>query len=405
MPTQKKLSKFLATTHKQLQCQKRAGLITDYMEDGLRRGRPTSPCPPPVVAAAAAASIASTKRKRGTNTNCSKYAPPGRKKKNNRSSTYTMWLIQANAEYLTAAAQRVIDGVETVKQAIDRSETELGAPSLSDRQIRRKIKEVKEGSDKTKSKVDGRCEKSLLLVDEVSFLQETIVERDTANNGMTRKEIITCIQFLCGCQFKAAENHYDYLIRTNKLPNLKGGGKTVIAQNTTTARSQIRVESQLRWHYMIDAVWTAVKKFNCLPPGDQRRPFQDVMEYFWLNLDETCIRCDDNGIRVVGARGRITSKRGADSKVSITILRVGSAAGIDGPIIFLVEGKSIDIKPLKDLPKNFGCPIGSCVLPTPTAYMTDDAWKEVVPHLIEGIRAMEGIKDYPEFKCMLTFDG
>ena len=246
----------------------------------------------------------------------------------------------------------------------------------------------------------------MLSEDEIRYFEETAVQRDNANNGMTRKEMISFIQLFIGRDYKKAENHFDYLIPSKKLSRLKGDGKAMKAQNTNTARSQIRVASQLRWHCMIDAIWSAVKQYNQLPADDVRRPFEDVMEYFWLNLDKTCIRCEDGELRVLGAKDRkVTSVRNSDSKFSITILRVGSTAGVDGPIIFLVEGKSIKSNCLKDLPRFFNYPHGSCVIPTPTAYMTDEAWEKNIPRLIKGISEIKWIKNCLEFKVMLTFDG
>jgi hypothetical protein len=45
------------------------------------------------------------------------------------------------------------------------------------------------------------------------------------------------------------------------------------------------------------------------------------------------------------------------------------------------------------------------VIMTPNAYMTDEAWKEVVPHLCKGIRSMKGIRDHPNFWVVLSLDG
>ena len=37
--------------------------------------------------------------------------------------------------------------------------------------------------------------------------------------------------------------------------------------------------------------------------------------------------------------------------------------------------------------------------------MTNEAWKELLPALIKGIRQMPVIRDYPQFKCMVSMDG
>ena len=47
---------------------------------------------------------------------------------------------------------------------------------------------------------------------------------------------------------KTAENHYDFLIRANKLPKLKRGGQFVSAQTTTTNRTAITTVKLLCTH-------------------------------------------------------------------------------------------------------------------------------------------------------------
>ena len=47
---------------------------------------------------------------------------------------------------------------------------------------------------------------------------------------------------------KKAENHYDFFIRANKLPQLKRGGRVVSAQATTTNLTAITTAKLLRTH-------------------------------------------------------------------------------------------------------------------------------------------------------------
>ncbi len=54
---------------------------------------------------------------------------------------------------------------------------------------------------------------------------------DKNNNGMTRKEVVTLILDWTGCgSYKTAENHFEYLVRNGKMPELKKGGRVVMAQ-------------------------------------------------------------------------------------------------------------------------------------------------------------------------------
>ena len=65
---------------------------------------------------------------------------------------------------------------------------------------------------------------------------------------MSRKEMISFISELEGTNMKTAENHYDFLIRANKLPQLKRGGRVVSAQATTTNLTAITTAKLLRTH-------------------------------------------------------------------------------------------------------------------------------------------------------------
>ena len=55
--------------------------------------------------------------------------------------------------------------------------------------------------------------KLLLQEDELKILITAIVNRNLANNGMSRKKIIQWISVISGCgSYKKCENHWDYLI-------------------------------------------------------------------------------------------------------------------------------------------------------------------------------------------------
>jgi hypothetical protein len=381
----------LPRTRKDAQGQKKRGLITGWMNSNISKGRPPKTAEP-------------EKAPKEGGGGQDVQVPKSR-------GSYTNWDDPENAAHLRAAALAAVHekGV-SINDVLERFNlTEIhGKPQISRQQIDRKILELKKDEQSNNSIITKKKPNGLISDDEVKFLEEAIVKRDLANNGMDRKEVITYIQNLTGCDFKTAENHFHHLQRSNKFPRLKRGGRVVVAQKTTTKRSQIRTESQLRWHSIIESVWGEVKRYNNsnYDVMSDKKPFTAIMPYFWLNFDETCIVASDGNVSVLsGKETKTTSRIMSDSRLSITILRVGSAAGCDGPLIFLVEGKSVHYKALKDIVQTFGCPPGSCVIPTPSAYMTDDAWEEVLPHLIEGIRQMPVIRDYPEFKCMVTFDG
>ena len=106
----------------------------------------------------------------------------------------------------------------------------------------------------------GNCfplqKNALLSNQDRDVLQDIICRRDQTNEGVSRKEAIGIISDIAQAKsHKQAANHLDYLIRTEKLTNLKRNGRIVTAQATTTERSQINVAQQLHWHYHIDSEW------------------------------------------------------------------------------------------------------------------------------------------------------
>ena len=127
------------------------------------------------------------------------------------------------------AAQLVVTDKLKPCDAVSRYLTNLGLPVIDRRVLERAITKLE---DEQAEKLQATATKSKgLLLDTTNkdFLQQTIISRNEANNGMTRNEIFAFIQMLVGCDRKSAENHYDYLTRNKKLPKLKRQGRTVIA--------------------------------------------------------------------------------------------------------------------------------------------------------------------------------
>eukprot|EP00957_Ditylum_brightwellii_P207015 15351070-Ditylum_brightwellii.AAC.1 len=72
------------------------------------------------------------------------------------------------------------------------------------------------------------------------------------------------------------------------------------------------------------------------------------------------------------------------------MLRTGCVAGLSEPTIFLAKGKNMTCRSFRNyhLSTVYGLPAGSCVIVTPSGYMDDAAWKEVVAILVPTIRKM-----------------
>ena len=116
----------------------------------------------------------------------------------------------------------------------------------------------------------------------------------------------------------------------------------------------------------------------------------------YINLprgrDESSYLASDGVVNVIGGRGKKKHKKNmADCRESITVVRVGSSSGVDGPRVYLAKGKEIELNSFKDFTANYKAPHGSHIVMTPNAYMTDEAWRELVPKLCEGIRAMDRV--------------
>ena len=95
--------------------------------------------------------------------------------------------------------------------------------------------------------------RSLLSNSQVNYVEDIIIKRDTANLGMSRKEVIHIISELVQEKlFVQSENHLDYLIQAKRLTHLKRLGTMVSAQETTTERSHICVSQQYCWHTICD---------------------------------------------------------------------------------------------------------------------------------------------------------
>ena len=82
-------------------------------------------------------------------------------------------------------------------------------------------------------------------------------------------------------------------------------------------------------------------------------------------------------------------KKCRDLRFLIIVLWVGSAAGVNGPVIFLAKGTKVHPRLRgNNLVTKYGLPEGSCVIPNKAAYMDDETWAKVVKVVAPGIRKM-----------------
>ena len=55
--------------------------------------------------------------------------------------------------------------------------------------------------------------------------------------------------------------------------------------------------------------------------------------------------------------------------------------------------------------KKHNAPPGSGVYATPNAYLNDKTWKKIAPAFCEGISMMPVVRDYPDWRIVMTLDG
>ena len=68
--------------------------------------------------------------------------------------------------------------------------------------------------------------------------------------------------------------------------------------------------------------------------------FKLLRAHFQLNLNEECVMGSEGTVKVIASVfGKKVQKNMDDYKGSVSVIRVGSAAGVEGPGNFFVRGK------------------------------------------------------------------
>ena len=121
-----------------------------------------------------------------------------------------------------------------------------------------------------------------------------------------------------------------------------------------------------------------------------------IMEHFFLNGDETCLIAKDGKVTIVGdAEKKKHENNTDDSRVSITAFRTGTAGGTNGPTGFAMKGERMKAGYTQDFLLKFGAAVGSIFVMTPSAFMTEKAWGDMMDSILPGIRQMPFIRDHP----------
>jgi hypothetical protein len=151
-------------------------------------------------------------------------------------------------------------------------------------------------------------------------------------------------------------------------------------------------------------------------PGEDKngptwKRWKENAAHFTLNLDEANHQANSGSDRGVADRElKKKEKNKDDSRVSITGVECGSAAGVDGPSMYLLAGAAMpahfkNLYGRSNWLMQMGAPRNSFCVMTPTAFMTNEAWDQSAERLAKGIRDMPVIRDHPSFWVVLHLDG
>ena len=230
---------------------------------------------------------------------------------------------------------------------------------------------------------------------------DTMRRYDRANNGQSAAKAASLIQELNPkLTRKQATNGFAYIRKQNK-DVLTGD---VLAQQSTSKRSEVTVSAQQYWHETVESVRTELRKRNTGLDADDKT-FADLEDHFFAFLDETSLQASSGKLRIVGDKEKAKhEKTTGDSRESITMVRTGSAKSV-GPTIFLLAGQRKRGGFTDQFLAGSGAAPYSTIVMTPTAFMTDEAWVAMAEDLAKGIRAMPVIKDHPDWWVCLILDG
>ena len=225
-------------------------------------------------------------------------------------------------------------------------------------------------SDKSKRRTPGAKggATTLLTSDEQELIVQCIIRRDRANVPYSRQEIVTMIMELRPDLTNRIQVGllWDRVHARNKdrLTN------RIKAQDTTTKRSAITVASHYRWHKLVDDVFNYLQKMNT--PDGTGQSFESVKPHFIWNLDEECLMASAHGEKRVYCekRRRKHENISQDSRCSITLLRLGNAAGYQGATIILCKGKKRKKGFTDAFLQKHGMTRGSTIIMTESALLT-----------------------------------
>ena len=109
-----------------------------------------------------------------------------------------------------------------------------------------------------------------------------------------------------------------------------------------------------------------------------------------MNLDETSLLYNEGELKIIGSKDNTAMKKMQRLKVSTRVPWVGSAVGMNSPVIFLAKGENAHPR-LRgtNLVTIYGLKEGSCVIPNESACMDDETLAKVMKVVSPGIRKIK----------------
>ena len=137
-----------------------------------------------------------------------------------------------------------------------------------------------------------------------------------------------------------------------------------------------------------------------------KQPFLMIMKHFLANGDEECVQASDGQLKVLGDKERRKHEKNVDdSRISMTIYRTGTGGGTNGPSASVMGGDKLREGYTDAFLVRNGSAEGSCLVMTPTAFMTIEAWREITPKITAGLRMLPHVRDHPDWWMFKSLDG
>ncbi len=147
-----------------------------------------------------------------------------------------------------------------------------------------------------------------------------------------------------------------------------------MAQKSMTKRGHITVEQQIRWHCIIKSIWEEQARLDL--PSVLWHP---LCAHLMYNVDETGVMTSEGTVNIIDDADQKKHQKNMDDNCN-HISKLSGLAMLWVKVVclyFWSKKKNMDVHALKNLEKR-GAQTGSTIIIIPSAYMPDEAWKNLV---------------------------